>query len=257
MTKPGGFNWVALIVRVGFVLGVLAVWDYVTQNDIVSPIFLPPIRLVAVKFVQIIQSSTLYANLWVTVVEVISAFAIASTVGLTLGYLIGRSRYATTVLEPLIAGLFAIPVIIFLPIFILFFGIDIPSKIAFGATYAFFPIVLNTIGAVANVDQRLVTVARAMGANEQQLFRRVLFPAALPVIVTGLRMGAIVAFLSILASEQIAGLRGLGTRIVRLGEGMNMAEMFAYIVFVIIIAGLLNVSLTRLQRHFTPVEARQ
>ena len=154
-------------------------------------------------------------------------------------------------LEPLIAGLFAIPLVVFLPLFILFFGIGVESKIAFGATYAFFPIVLNTIGGISQVDPRFVTVARSMGATERQMFRRVLLPAALPVIVTGLRIGCIIGFLSILGSEMIAGLRGLGSRIVWLAEGMNTAEMFAYIVFVIIMAAILNMSLTRLQKRFS------
>ncbi len=89
-----------------------------------------------------------------------------------------------------------------------------------------------------------------MGASEQQLFRRVLLPAALPVIVTGLRIGCTIGFLAILGSEMIAGLRGLGSRIVTLAEGMNTAEMFAYIVFVIILAMILNVTLSNMQRRF-------
>jgi ABC-type nitrate/sulfonate/bicarbonate transport system permease component len=89
-----------------------------------------------------------------------------------------------------------------------------------------------------------------MGANEQQLFRRVLLPAALPVIVIGLRIGATIGFLAILGSEMIAGLRGLGSRVANLAEGMNTAEMFAYIVFVIILAGILNLTLSTMQRRF-------
>jgi ABC-type nitrate/sulfonate/bicarbonate transport system permease component len=176
--------------------------------------------------------------------------AIASLFGLSIGYLVGRSRYAVLVFEPLIAGIFAVPIIVFLPLFMLFFGIDIESKIAFGATYAFFPIVLNTIGGISQVDPRFIIVSHSMGANEQQLFRRVLLPAALPVIVTGLRIGATIGFLAILGSEMIAGLRGLGSRVANLAEGMNTAEMFAYIVFVIILAGILNLTLSMMQRRF-------
>ena len=98
------------------------------------------------------------------------AVAIASSLGLTIGYLVGRSRYATLVFEPLLAGVFAVPLVVFLPLFILFFGIGVESKIAFGASYAFFPIVLNTIGGISQVDPRFVTVARSMGASERQLF---------------------------------------------------------------------------------------
>ena len=182
------------------------------------------------------------------------ALAIASTAGLLIGYLVGRSRYATLVFEPLLAGIFAVPLVVFLPLFILFCHIGIESKIAFGASYAFFPIVLNTIGGISQVDPRFVTVAQSMGASEQQIFRRVLLPAAMPVIATGLRIGCTIGFLSILGAETISGLHGLGSRISTLAEGMNTPEMFAYILFVILMSIILNISLTMMQRRFSPPE---
>jgi ABC-type nitrate/sulfonate/bicarbonate transport system permease component len=244
------FAWQARAIQAGFVIVVLALWYYAGRSGLVNAVFLPQLQRVADKFVQIVQSSSLYANLAVTLFELLAAVAIASVSGLTIGYLIGRSRYAVLVFEPLLAGLFAIPLVVFLPLFILFFGIGVESKIAFGASYAFFPIVLNTIGGINQVDPRFVRVARSMGANERQLFRRVLLPAALPVIATGLRIGCTIGFLAILGSEMIAGLRGLGSRIVTLAEGMNTAEMFAYIVFVIMLAMILNVTLSHMQRRF-------
>ena len=248
MKRP--VDWYARAVQIGFVVVILALWYYVGAAGKVSHIFLPQLPRVFEKFISILGTSQLYINLAVTLFELAVAFTIASVLGLSIGYFVGRSRYAILVLEPLIAGLFAIPLVVFLPLFILFFGIGVESKIAFGASYAFFPIVLNTISGISQVDPRLVIVARSMGANEWQLFRRVLLPAALPVIVTGLRIGFTIGFLSILGSEMISGLRGLGTRIVTLAEGMNTAEMFAYILLVIVLAIILNVSLTNVQRRF-------
>ena len=99
---------------------------------------------------------------------------------------------------------------------------------------------LSTIAGFSNVDRTLVTAARSMGASDYQLFRHLLVPAALPVILSGLRMGFTVALLSIIGSETIASLAGLGHHIVELAEGMDMARMFAYIAFVVVIAALLN-----------------
>jgi ABC-type nitrate/sulfonate/bicarbonate transport system permease component len=244
-------DWLTRAIQVAFIAALLAIWYYASTAGLVRPVFLPPLPRVIDKFLQIVRTGTLYYHLAITMLELAAAFSIACTLGLGIGYLVGRSRLAVTVFEPLLAGLFAIPLIVFLPLFILFFGIDMPSKIAFGATYAFFPIVLNTISGISQIDPRLVVVARSMGANETQLFRRVLLPAALPVIATGLRMGCIIGFLSILGSEMIAGLRGLGSRVVTLAEGMNTIEMFAYILFVILTAAALNVSLTRMQARFS------
>src|SRR6185503_8625324 len=120
-------------------------------------------------------------------------------------------------------------------------------KIALGTTISFFPIVLNTIAGFGTVDRIFVTAARSMGASDWQMFRFVLLPAAFPVILTGLRIGFTVALLSILGSETIASLAGLGHRIVHLAEGMDMARMFAYIAFVVAIAAILNTVVSSLE----------
>jgi ABC-type nitrate/sulfonate/bicarbonate transport system permease component len=93
----------------------------------------------------------------------------------------------------------------------------------------------------------LVVAARSMGASDVQLFRYVLLPAALPIILTGMRMGFTVALLSIIGSETIASLAGLGHRIVHLAEAMEMAPMFAYIAFVVAIAAILNALVSALE----------
>jgi ABC-type nitrate/sulfonate/bicarbonate transport system permease component len=167
----------------------------------------------------------------------------------TLGYLIARSPYMIKVFEPLFAGIYSIPIILFLPLYVLFFGLGPASKIALGATIGFFPVVLNTISGFGYVDRTLVTAARAMGANDVQMFRYVLLPAALPVVLAGLRMGFTVALLSVIGSETIASLAGLGHRIVDLAENMDTARMFAYIVFVVAIAALLNALVSMLERR--------
>ena len=149
--------------------------------------------------------------------------------------------------EPLLAGIYSVPIILFLPLYVLFFGLGPPSKIALGATISFFPIVLNTIAGFGYIDKIFIISARSMGASNYQLFRWVLLPAAFPVILTGLRMGFTVALLAILGSETIASLAGLGHRIVHLAEGMDMARMFAYIAFVVAIAALLNAVVSSLE----------
>jgi len=164
--------------------------------------------------------------------------------GVTVGYFISRSPYVIRVFEPLFAGIYSIPLILFLPLYVLFFGLGPASKISLGVTISFFPVVLNTIAGFSNVEKVLLIAARSMGASNFQMLRYVLFPAALPVVLTGLRMGFTVALLSIIGSEAIASIGGLGHRIVNLAEGMDMARMFAYIVFVVAIAAMLNTAVS-------------
>jgi ABC-type nitrate/sulfonate/bicarbonate transport system permease component len=234
-------------VQVAFLLALIALWYLATTRWRVSPLLLPNPTAVLRDFWDIIKTGEFIGDLRVTLTELAWAFAIAATLGVIAGYVISRSQYRIRVFEPLFAGIYSIPIILFLPLYVLFFGLGPASKIALGATIGFFPIALNTIAGFGYVDKVLVTASRSMGASDYQLFRYVLLPAALPIIVTGMRMGFTVALLSIIGSETIASLAGLGHRIVHLAESMEMARMFAYIAFVVAIAAILNMAASALE----------
>ena len=239
----------SLSVQVGFLVALVALWYLGTAYWGISRILLPNPVNVWAELKDILASGEYLPDLRVTLTELAVAFAISCTAGVTLGFLISRSQYLIKVFEPLLAGFYSVPVILFLPLYVLFFGLGPGSKIALGATISFFPIVLNTIAGFGYVDKIFITAARSMGASDFQMFRYVLLPAAFPVILTGLRMGFTVALLSILGSETIASLAGLGHRIVHLAEAMETARMFAYIAFVVVIAALLNTAVSSLERR--------
>jgi len=236
-------------VQVGFLAALMALWYLGTAYWGVSPLLLPNPVKVWHELADILCSGENLPDLKVTLGELAIAFAISCTSGITLGYLISRSQYAIRVFEPLLAGVYSVPIILFLPLYVLFFGLGPGSKIAIGTSISFFPIVLNTIAGFGYVDKIYVTAARSMGASDFQMFRHVLLPAALPVILTGLRIGFTVALLSILGSETIASLAGLGHRIVHLAEAMETARMFAYIAFAVAIAATLNTLTSSLERR--------
>jgi ABC-type nitrate/sulfonate/bicarbonate transport system permease component len=235
------------IIQVGFVIGLMILWYLAATRWGVNRLLLPNPVLVYDNLIDILWSGEFIDDLATTLGELAAAFSIAAALGVTLGYLISRSGAMMAVFEPLFAALYAIPIILFLPLFVLFFGLGPASKIAIGATIGFFPVVINTIAGFGHVEPLFVTAARAMGASDYHLFRHVLVPAALPVILTGLRMGFTVALLSIIGSETLASLAGLGHHIMQLAEAMEMARMFAYIVFVIAIAATLNAIVSALE----------
>ncbi|MFZ1095004.1 MAG: ABC transporter permease [Xanthobacteraceae bacterium] len=234
-------------VQAAFLIALVALWYLATSRWHVSPILLPAPVAVLSQLGDIVSTGEFVGDLAVTLRELAAAFGIAVTGGILVGYLVSRSHYRIRVFEPLFAGIYAIPIILFLPLYVLFFGLGPASKIALGATISFFPIALSTIAGFGYVDKVFVAAARSMGASDYQLFRYVLLPAALPVILTGLRIGFTVALLSIIGSETIASLAGLGHRIVHLAEGMEMARMFAYIAFVVAIAAVLNALVSTLE----------
>ena len=240
-------TWSSRAFQIGFVLVGVALWWAASNVWGVNQLLLPKPQLVAGELADILTSGEFWPDLLQTLKELAAAFAIAATLGLGVGFLVSLAPPAVKVFEPLLAALYAVPIILFLPLYVLFFGLGAWSKIALGATIAFFPIVLNTIAGFISVDRLYVTSARSMGASSWKLIRCVLVPGAFPVILTGLRIGFIVALLSIIGSETIASLAGLGHRIVFLAEGMEIARMFAYIAFVVAIAAGLNAFVSRLE----------
>lgn len=228
------------LVQLGFVAAVLFLWNFVSVNGLVSPILLPPLSDTWDEFVSLLSTGSYWPDLRVTLYEFVVAFVVAAVTGLIVGYLVSRSRFSVRVFDPLFAGLYSIPAILLFPLYVLFFGLGPGSKIAIGITIAFFPIALNTIAGFDYVDRTYITAARSMGASGPQMFWSVMLPAAFPVVLVGLRIGFILAFLSILGSETIASLAGLGHRIVSYAESMDPAKMFAYIFFAIAVSFVLN-----------------
>jgi ABC-type nitrate/sulfonate/bicarbonate transport system permease component len=228
------------MVQAGFVVALLVLWYLATEIWGVSALLLPRPGAVMGELIDVLRSGEFVPDLRVTLGELAAAFALAALGGTVVGYLVSRSQYGTRALEPLLSAIYAIPIILFLPLYVLFFGLGPESKIALGATIGFFPVALSTVAGFAGVDRMCTVVARSMGCSDFQLFRWVLVPAALPVILGGLRMGFTVALLSILGAETLSSVSGLGHRIVSLGENMDMARMFAYIAFAVAIAVSLN-----------------
>jgi ABC-type nitrate/sulfonate/bicarbonate transport system permease component len=244
-----GMKLVYHLVQAGFVATVALAWYLATYHGYISPILLPSLTASVHEFWLLLASGSYWPDLQITLTELATAFSIAAVLGCSVGYLVSRNGFTVRVFDPLFAGLYSIPLVLLFPLYVLFFGLGEGSKIAIGATIAFFPIVLNTISGFDYVDKTYITAARSMGASGFQMFWCIMLPAAFPVVITGLRMGFIVAFLSILGTETIASLAGLGHKIVTYAESMDPAKMFAYIFFAIGIEFLLNFLVSTAERR--------
>jgi ABC-type nitrate/sulfonate/bicarbonate transport system permease component len=227
----------------------LAAWLAIGHTGAISPLFLPPMEAVGAALVRLVQTGEFWSAVGTTMLTIVEAYGIAVVLGILAGWAITRSRYLTQVLEPVVSGLFAIPITLFFPVFILMFGIGPESKVAYGAAYGFFPIALNTIAGVAGVGERYLAAARSMGVSGLGLFRHVLFPAAFPVILTGLRIGFFICFASVLGGETISSVSGVGRNIALAAELMEPARMYAWIAFVILAALVLNALVSALENR--------
>jgi ABC-type nitrate/sulfonate/bicarbonate transport system permease component len=239
----------AHLIQLGFVVIVAAAWYWSTATGSVSRLFLPAPAAVWLSLSQLVVTRQFWSAVEVTLMTVAQAYTIAVVAGIVAGYVISRSRLRIDVVEPIIAGLFTIPITLFFPIFILFFGIGTASKVAYGATYAFFPIALNTIASFANVEPHFLRAAQSMGASRWDTFRHVLIPSALPVLLGGMRIGFFICFAAVLGGETLSSIAGVGRNIALAAELMEPARMFAWISFVVLTALILNLVLSGFDRR--------
>jgi ABC-type nitrate/sulfonate/bicarbonate transport system permease component len=237
-------------VQLLFAVLAVALWYVVTEAGAVSPLFLPGPADVVAALITLAGTDEFWSAIRITLMTIALAYALAVIVGVLAGYLLTRSRLLTRAFEPLVSGAFTVPITLFFPLFILFFGIGPESKLAYGAVYGFFPIALNTIAGFASVERRLVDAARAMGIGPAGILRHVLFPGAFPVILTGLRIGFFICFASVLGGEAISSASGVGHNIALTAELFEPAQMYAWIVCVAIAALGLNSAVSAVDRRF-------
>jgi ABC-type nitrate/sulfonate/bicarbonate transport system permease component len=227
-------------VQVGLLVALFGSWYIATRSGGALKLFLPRPGLVWTEMARLVQSGELWSALYVTVTSIGKAYAIAVVAGIAAGFLVARSRALVHLFEPVLSGMFAVPLTMFFPLFVLFFGAGPDSKVAYGATYSFFPIALNTIAAFSNVDEVYLRAARAMGASPWQQFRYVYIPAAMPVTLTGLRIGFFICIASVLGGETLAATAGIGRSTALAAELMDTAQLYAWIAFVVCISMILN-----------------
>jgi ABC-type nitrate/sulfonate/bicarbonate transport system permease component len=175
-----------------------------------NPLLLPAPHTVLFAGVEMVRTGELQRDILASLSRVVQGFGLAALVGIAVGTAVGRSRRLEYLVEPTIELLRPIPPLAFLPMMVLWFGIGETSKVAFIAYAAFFPIFTTTVEGIKYVDPLLIRAAASLGASERDIFRYVVLPAALPNIITGLRIGFGLSFFVIVAAEFIAADSGLG-----------------------------------------------
>jgi ABC-type nitrate/sulfonate/bicarbonate transport system permease component len=227
-------------IQFGLVAVLFGTWWFVTQSSQKLMLLLPRPELVWREMQLLWSSGRLWSAATITVTEIVKAYVIAVAAGILVGFLVTRSKNLVRIFEPMLTGMFAIPLTLFFPLFVVFFGIGPDSKVAYAATYSFFPIALNTIAGFSSVDELYLRAVRSMGASSVQQFRHVYLPGALPVTLTGLRIGFFICIASVLGGETLAAAAGVGKSIALSAELMETARLYAWIAFVVLASVMLN-----------------
>ncbi|MBI1733950.1 MAG: ABC transporter permease [Candidatus Rokubacteria bacterium] len=204
----------ALRLQLTAIVGFFVAWSAVSGLVIVlglfNPIFLPGPWLVAGNLIELAMKGQLWTHVAATLERVAIGFSTGAVAALALGLPAGYFRAVRNLVEPVVELLRPIPPLAMLPLFIVWVGIGEGSKIGFITYATFFPMFLTTVHAVRQIDPLLLRAAQSLGARPAQLFYRVILPAALPEILTGIRLGVALSFFVIVISEFIGAEHGLG-----------------------------------------------
>ena len=222
----------------------LALWEGAVRGGLVNPLFTSsPSRIVAAA-IEMFADESFYGHLEVSAEEFFSGFGLAIVVGVPLGILMGWYSRVNAILEPFVSALYATPRIALLPLVVIWFGIGIASKVAIVFLGAIFPILVNTITGVRTIEADFIKVARSFDATDRQMFLTVVLPSAVPMLLTGLRLGLAHALVGIVVGEMYGATQGLGYLIAVAGARFQTDRVM---VGIILIAGL-GVALTELLR---------
>jgi NitT/TauT family transport system permease protein len=214
------------------ILGLLALWELMARLGGIDPGLAPAPSTVADALVRLVGRPEVRISLGVTAWEVLAAFLIALPGGLLLGFLLAEVPVLGALLRPLVNFLFGVPKSIFLPVFILVFGVSIPQKIAFGVFTTVFVLIVGGIAAVQSVPRELITVSRVYGATRAQIIREIYLPAMAPILLESARLAMVFNITAVLLCEIYGARDGIGYRIAAWGENLQMPQLYAALVIV-------------------------
>jgi NitT/TauT family transport system permease protein len=204
----------------------LAIWEIIARFVVHNTLFLAGPIAVARKAIELWSTGELQTNVWTSFVEFALGFAISAATGIGFGIVLANSRKTRQYVDAWISMMYATPLIALGPLFILWMGVGVASKIAIIYLTAVFPILINTVAGLTSTDQQLIEVARSFGATPLQVYQKVRLPAALPYIIVGLRLGVARALVGIVVAEFFGARAGIGFMILSSAQTFDTASMF-------------------------------
>jgi ABC-type nitrate/sulfonate/bicarbonate transport system permease component len=251
MTRTGTIGnsiWQGIIAAYPLIL-LAVLWEAVARLGYIRPVFLPPLSAVIAQFIPLAKAGDLIEPLLISLYRTAAGLAIAIVAGIAIGFLMARIRFVRWLLDPLIAFSFPAPKVAFLPVFILWFGIDHLSKIALVAFTCVFPFIVAAYAGATTVPTNQLWAARAMGTGTLGLLWRVILPASLPSLMSGVRVGVPYALVTTFTAEMIAGGGGLGGEMVLAQRYFETPTVFVYLLMMLAVGYLIDFGVLRLRDH--------
>lgn len=229
----------------------LVAWETLPRLNVVDATFLPPLSQVLHAWWDLAVSGQLAQHIEASLIRSLSGFSLAIAVAVPLGLLIGWYKPIATLLNPVLELFRNTAALALLPVFVLILGLGETSKIAIILYGCAWPILLNTISGVRTVDPLLVKSARSLGLPPVRLFAKVVLPAAVPTIFTGIRLAGAYSILILIAAELVGAKAGLGYLITYAQYNFDVPDMYAGIITISAIGLVINQLLVALERRFS------
>jgi NitT/TauT family transport system permease protein len=238
-----------LAAQIGLAVVVVAGWELCARAGILDEFFFSKPSDIAVRAIGWFGTGYIWEHLRITLLEAVLALTIGGVLGLAIGFLLARVEFVAAVLEPYIKILNALPRVVLAPIFLLWFGLGIWSKVAFGVALVFFIVFFNTYQGVREVDRVLIDNARMLGARERQLARHVLLPSALTWIFSSLHISVGFAIVGAVVGEYLGASAGVGYLIAQAEGTFDTTGVFAGMVVLSVVVVLVDLAVNRVERH--------
>lgn len=237
------------------VLAGLVLWEVAARAGWISALFFPAPSLTATTLLQMLGSAEFWLTLSATLLRLTAGLLIGGSAGLLLGWVMGASRPVRVALDPIVAALHPLPKLAIFPIFLILLGIGEASKVALVALTAFFPMVINTLAGVQQIDHAYLDAAANFGASGRTLLRHVILPGSLPMALAGLRLAVNSALVVTIAIEMLSARQGLGAQIWLAWQTLRTEELFATLAVIAVIGLFMNQALALIARRSMPWSA--
>jgi NitT/TauT family transport system permease protein len=241
--------------QIGLLIAIFVIWHLLTVPGLIPPIFFEnenkasfffgePLKIFSVIYVWFTEGE-IYTHLWVTLQETVLAFFIGTLLGLAVGLWLGLSAMASAIADPYIKAMNAMPRVILAPIFMVWFGLGIWSKVALGVTLVFFIVFFNVYQGVKEVSPVVLNNARMLGANASQLLRFVYLPSATSWVFSSLHTSVGMAFVGAVVGEYLGSAKGVGYLIHQAEGAFDINTVFAGILVLTVFALLIDFAVSQ------------
>jgi NitT/TauT family transport system permease protein len=234
------------------VAGGLALWEFISRYLVANSLFLAAPSQIAVAIYNLARTGQLGHHVGVSAAEFAVGYVIACAIGIALGLAMAASATMKQALQPWVSGLYATPTIALAPLFILWFGIGIWSKVLVVITLVLFPVAINTEAGLRTTSERLIEMLRSFGATRRQIFLKVSLPSAVPFILAGLKLGIGRGLIGVVVAELFGSRAGLGNLISQSADAFNMPDLFAGVVILAFAGIVMTAGFGWLEQRIVP-----